>query len=54
MDGKLNHVDHFDSKAIVEEYAEANTGDTVVSHFMPGKSVPISLLKHALDAGDDD
>lgn len=33
--GVLKHVDHFDSKAMVEEYVEAHKGDMVVSYFMP-------------------
>lgn len=35
--GKLNHVSHFDSKAIVAEEIEAQKGDMIVSYFMPGK-----------------
>lgn len=37
-EGKLKHVDHFDSKAIVAEYVEQNKGDMISSHCMPGKS----------------
>jgi hypothetical protein len=33
--GKYLHVDHFDGKAIVQEYAEANKGDLIVSFFQP-------------------
>ncbi|KAK4507014.1 hypothetical protein PRZ48_000748 [Zasmidium cellare] len=33
--GELKHVDHFDSKAQVEEYAEANKGDMISSYVMP-------------------
>jgi len=33
--GRLMHVDHFDSKAIVEEYVEANKGDLIASYVMP-------------------
>ncbi|RMY69079.1 hypothetical protein D0862_14915 [Hortaea werneckii] len=33
--GVLRHVDHFDSKAMVEEYVEANKGEMVVSYYMP-------------------
>ncbi|KXL46547.1 hypothetical protein M433DRAFT_106733 [Acidomyces richmondensis BFW] len=33
--GRLMHVDHFDSKAIVEEYVESNKGDMIVSFVMP-------------------
>lgn len=35
--GKLKHVDHFDSKAIVGEHIEANKGDMIASYFMPGE-----------------
>lgn len=35
--GKLKHVDHFDSKADVAEHIEANKGDMIASYFMPGK-----------------
>lgn len=35
-DGALKHVDHFDSKAIVAEYANENKGEMWVSHVMPG------------------
>lgn len=38
-DGALKHVEHFDSKAIVAEYAEENKGSMWVSHVMPGKHV---------------
>lgn len=33
--GKYRHVEHFDAKALVEEYAEANKGDMILSYFMP-------------------
>ncbi|KAK4552505.1 hypothetical protein LTR86_010349 [Recurvomyces mirabilis] len=33
--GKLKHVDHFDGKSDVGEFADANKGDMIVSHFMP-------------------
>ncbi|GAB1735150.1 hypothetical protein NU219Hw_g217t1 [Hortaea werneckii] len=33
--GVLRHVDHFDSKAMVEEYVEANKGEMVASYYMP-------------------
>ncbi|KAF2172915.1 hypothetical protein M409DRAFT_49426 [Zasmidium cellare ATCC 36951] len=33
--GELKHVDHFDSKAQVAEYAEANKGDMISSYVMP-------------------
>jgi uncharacterized protein YbjT (DUF2867 family) len=35
--GELKHVDHFDSKAIVGEYALENKGGMLVSFAMPGK-----------------
>ena len=34
-EGKLQHVDHFDSKAIVAEFVEENKGNMIVSHVMP-------------------
>lgn len=34
--GKYKHVDHFDGKAEIEDYAEANKGDMVVSYSTPG------------------
>ena len=40
-DGVLKHVDHFDSKAIVAEYIEANKGDMIASYPMPGKYQPL-------------
>lgn len=33
--GELKHVDHFDSKAIVGEYIEANKGAMIASYFQP-------------------
>lgn len=33
--GRYSGVAHFDSKAIVGEYAEANKGNMIVSYFMP-------------------
>jgi len=36
--GELQHVDHFDGKAMVAEFAEANKGDMIVSYFQPGES----------------
>lgn len=36
-DGALKHVEHFDSKAIVAEYAEENKGSMWVSHVMPAQ-----------------
>ncbi|KAL9619376.1 MAG: hypothetical protein Q9160_005971 [Pyrenula sp. 1 TL-2023] len=35
-DGMLQHIDHFDGKAVVAEYVEANKGRMIVSYFMPG------------------
>lgn len=35
--GVLKHVDHFDGKAIVGQYAEENKGDMIVSYYQPGK-----------------
>lgn len=41
--GLLRHVDHFDSKAVVEEFVEGEKGRVgmVVSYFMPGESPPL-------------
>ncbi|KJY02551.1 NmrA-like family protein [Zymoseptoria brevis] len=33
--GKYTHVDHFDGKAAVDEYVDANKGDMIVSHYWP-------------------
>ena len=33
--GELKHVDHFDGKAIVKEFCEANKGDMIVSYYKP-------------------
>ena len=33
--GELKHVDHFDSKAIVEEHIEASKGGMIASYFRP-------------------
>ena len=35
--GVLKNVDHFDGKAIVAEFVEANKGDMIASYFMPGE-----------------
>lgn len=37
-DGALKHVEHFDGKAVVAEYVEANKGHMLASYFMPGMS----------------
>ena len=37
-DGALAHIDHFDGKAEVAEYIEANKGEMIASFFMPGKT----------------
>ena len=42
--GVLKNVDHFDSKAQVEEFIEENKGDMLASYVMPGKSI------HSLEA----
>lgn len=34
-EGVLRHVDHFDGKAMVAEYVEANKGDMIASYSMP-------------------
>ncbi|KAA8648068.1 uncharacterized protein ATNIH1004_003951 [Aspergillus tanneri] len=33
--GVLRHVEHFDSKAMVQEFIEANKGDMIASYFRP-------------------
>ena len=40
--GVLKNVDHFDSKAEVEEFVEQNKGDMIASYVMPGNSMSIS------------
>lgn len=35
-DGELQHIDHFDGKAVVAEYIESQKEDMIVSYFMPG------------------
>jgi uncharacterized protein YbjT (DUF2867 family) len=35
-DGELQHIEHFDGKAMVAEYIESQKGDMIVSYFMPG------------------
>jgi uncharacterized protein YbjT (DUF2867 family) len=42
--GVLKNVDHFDSKAMVEEFIEENKGDMVASYVMPGRLITCSLL----------
>lgn len=39
--GKHTLVDHFDSKAEVQEYAEANKGGMIVSYFMPAMFIDV-------------
>ncbi|KAK4541446.1 hypothetical protein LTR36_008047 [Oleoguttula mirabilis] len=46
--GVLKHVDHFDSKAIVGEYIEANKGDMIASYFMP--AMFINFVKSQIQA----
>lgn len=36
--GELQHIDHFDGKAMVAEYIESQKGKMIVSYFMPGES----------------
>ena len=43
--GVLSHVDHFDSKAMVEEEIEKRKGGMVVSYFMPGKCLLTRCLR---------
>ena len=40
-EGVLQHLAHFDSKATVQEFVEANKGDMIASYFRPGKD-PLS------------
>lgn len=35
--GILHHLEHFDSKAMVQEFIEAHKGDMIASYFRPGK-----------------
>ncbi|RMY69576.1 hypothetical protein D0863_06369 [Hortaea werneckii] len=49
-EGVLRHVDHFDSKAMVEEYAEANKGGMVVSYYMP--AMFLTMIKTLVKAVD--
>ena len=37
--GVLRRVEHFDGKAMVAEYVEANKGDMTASYFMPGMCI---------------
>ncbi|KAI7481330.1 hypothetical protein KC351_g6453 [Hortaea werneckii] len=48
--GVLRHVDHFDSKAMVEEYVEANKGEMVVSYYMP--AMFLTMIKTLVKAVD--
>lgn len=50
-DGKLKHVEHFDSKAIVKEYIEANKGEMLASYFMP--AMFLQEAKKQIQAGQD-
>ncbi|KAI7152264.1 hypothetical protein KC349_g9043 [Hortaea werneckii] len=50
MGGVLMHVDHFDSKAMVEEYVEANKGGMVVSYYMP--AMFLTMIKTLVKAVD--
>ncbi|GAB1734836.1 hypothetical protein NU195Hw_g9320t1 [Hortaea werneckii] len=49
-EGVLRHVDHFDSKAMVEEYVEANKGGMVVSYYMP--AMFLTMIKTLVKAVD--
>ncbi|KAI7279473.1 hypothetical protein KC345_g5351 [Hortaea werneckii] len=49
-EGVLRHVDHFDSKAMVEEYVEANKGGMVVSYYMP--AMFLAMIKTLVKAVD--
>ncbi|KAI6787662.1 hypothetical protein KC363_g9029 [Hortaea werneckii] len=48
--GVLRHVDHFDSKAMVEEYVEENKGEMVVSYYMP--AMFLTMIKTLVKAVD--
>ena len=48
-DGKLTGVAHFDSKALVGEFAEANKGGMIVSYFLPAmymENIKMSTQEH--------
>lgn len=36
-DGELQHIDHFDGKAVVAEHIESQKGNMITSFFLPGK-----------------
>ena len=50
--GKLNKIEHFDSKAKVQEYAEQHKGDMLVSYVMPGYFMS-NLLTQLKPTGND-
>ncbi|KAF7197057.1 NmrA-like family domain-containing protein 1 [Pseudocercospora fuligena] len=49
--GNLKHADHFDGKAMVEEYIEANKGDMIASYFLP--AMFITFAKTQINPGQD-
>lgn len=49
--GKLTHIQHFDGKAEVEEYATTHKGNMTVSFFMP--AFFMSNLKGSIKPGQD-
>ncbi|EGP91961.1 unnamed protein product [Zymoseptoria tritici ST99CH_1A5] len=49
--GKYTHVDHFDGKAAVDEYAAANKDDMIVSHYWP--AMFFESLKQAVQKDGD-
>ncbi|KXT17168.1 hypothetical protein AC579_316 [Pseudocercospora musae] len=49
--GDLKHVDHFDGKALVEEYIEENKGNMIASYFLP--AMFITFAKTQINPGQD-
>jgi uncharacterized protein YbjT (DUF2867 family) len=51
--GKLSQIDHFDGKAEVEEYIEANKGKSglIATHYMPG--LFMQMFKDFINPGQD-
>ena len=47
-EGVLKNVEHFDGKAMVAEYVEANKGSMVTSYFMPGMILAFEYLARPL------
>ena len=47
--GRYKHVDHFDSKADVDEYVDANKGDMITSSFQPAMFASVSANAQVQD-----